>query len=335
MEYRKLGRSSLRVAPLCIGCMSFGPRTSEDEAIRIIHAAIDAGMNFVDTANQYAYGRSEEIVGKALAQDGKREKVVLATKVSNPMSNWPNDGGSSRYHIVRQVEASLKRLRTDKLDLYQLHWMDLSTPLEESMRAMDDLVRQGKVAYTGTSKFAPAWLVEAVMLCGRYGWVKPVSEQPPYSLVDRTIENELIWTCIRHGIGIIPWAPIATGVLSGKYKKEGAQPDGSRFKAVGGRLTPRAIEIADAIKPIAADKGVTPAELALAWVRQQPGITAPIIGVRTMGHLESALRSLDVTFTEDELKLIDEISPPGAAAANYYDGNVFAPLRRESGITRQ
>ena len=334
MEYRRVGRSSLRVAPICIGCMSFGKRTEEKEAIRIIHAAIDAGLNFLDTANQYYLGLSEEIVGKALAQNGKRDKVVLATKVSNPMSDWPNDGGSSRLHVRRQVEASLKRLRTDRIDIYQLHWMDLSTPLEESMRTMDDLVRQGKVLYTGTSKFAPAWLVEALMLCDRYGWVKPLTEQPPYSLIDRTIENELVWTCRRHGMGIIPWAPIAAGVLSGKYTKEGPQPEGSRFREVGGRLSLRGIEIADAIKPIAAGKGVTPAELALAWVRQQPGITAPITGVRTMDHLKSSLKSLEITFTEDELRRIDEIAPPGTAAADYYDGNVFAPLRRESGITR-
>jgi len=332
MEYRRLGRSSVRVSSLCLGCMNFGRRTDDDDAIRIVHAAIDAGINFIDTANVYTGGRSEEIVGKALSHDGKRERVVLATKVSNPISDRPNESGSSRYHIVRQCEASLRRLRTDRIDLYQLHWMDLSTPLDESLRALDDLVRQGKVVYTGCSKFAPAWLVEALMLCDRRGWVRFISEQPPYSLLDRSIENELIWTCRRHGVGIIPWAPIGAGILSGKYSKDGPQPEGSRFNALGTRLTPRAIEIADAIKPLAAQKGCTPAELSLAWVRRQPGITAPIIGVRTMEHLESALRSLDVAFSPEELAEIDRIAPPGTAASNYYDGNVFAALRRQVGI---
>ncbi len=332
MEYRRLGRSSLLVSSLCLGCMSFGSRTDEKESVRIIDAAIDAGMNFLDTANAYGRGVSEQIVGKALSEGGKRDKVVLATKVTAPMGRMPNERGSSRYHIMRQCEESLKRLRTDRIDLYQLHTMDLSTPLEESMRALDDLVRQGKVVYTGCSKFAPAWLVEAIMLCERYGWVKFVSEQPPYNLLDRSIENELIWTCRQHGIGIIPWAPIGTGILSGKYKKDEPAPEGSRLEHYGRRLTAKAIEIADAIQPLAAEKDVTPAELSLAWVRQQPGITAPIIGVRTMEHLESALKSLEITFTEDELKRIDEIAPPGTVVSDYYDSNVYARLRREIGI---
>ena len=332
MEYRTLGRSGLRVSPLCLGCMNFGVRTDEQEATRIIHAAIDAGINFFDTSNSYGGGASEEIVGKALAQDGKRDKVVLATKVTSAMGDLPNDVGSSRYHMMHQCEASLKRLRTDRIDLYQLHWMDLATPLEESMRALDDLVRQGKVFYTGCSKFSPSLLTEALMLCERHGWVKFVSEQPPYNLLDRTIENELIWTCLRHGVGIIPWAPIGGGILSGKYSGKGAQPKGVRFQQMGTRLTPRAIDIADAMKPLAQSKGCTPAELALAWVRQRPGITAPITGARTMEHLQSSLRSLEIAFTEEELQQIDEVAPPGTAVSDYYDCNVFANLRREAGI---
>jgi aryl-alcohol dehydrogenase-like predicted oxidoreductase len=312
--------------------MNFGNRTAEVESIAITHAAIDAGINFIDTANAYSKGESERIVGNALVEGGRRDKVVLASKASNPLSNWPNDGGSSRYHLLRQCEASLKRLQTDRIDLYQLHWMDLSTPLEESMRALDDLVRQGKVLYTGCSKFAPAWLVEAIMLCDRHGWVKFVSEQPPYNLLDRSIENELIWACIRHGVGIIPWAPIGGGILSGKYKKQGAQPADGRFKELDYRLTPAAIDRAEALRPLAQAKGVTPAELSLAWVRQRPGITSPIIGPRTMEHLTSALRSLDIRFSAEELKQIDRIAPPGTAVSDYYDGNVFAMMRRECGI---
>ncbi len=333
MEYRRLGRSSLEVSALCLGTMNFGRRTEEDESVRIIDAAVDAGINFIDTANVYAGGRSEEIVGKALS-GGKRDKVVLATKASNRLSEWPNDGGSSRYHILRQCEASLRRLKTDRIDLYQLHRMDLTTPLEESMRALDDLVRQGKILYTGCSKWAPAWTVEAIMLCERYGWTKLVSEQPPYNLLDRRIENQLIWTCRRHGIGIIPWAPIGAGVLSGKYSKDSAPPLGSRFAEFGSRLTPRAIEVADALKPLAEEKGVTLAELSLAWVMRQPGITSPITGPRTMEHLQSSLRALDVDVTDGDRDRIDAISPPGGHVSDYWDVNVYRPLRAAAGVTR-
>ena len=332
MEYRTLGRSSLKVSPLCLGCMTFGNQTDEDESIRITHAAMDAGINFLDNANYYGKGVAEEILGKALAQNGKRDEAVLATKVASPMSARPNDVGSSRYHIMQHCDQSLKRLKTDRIDLYYLHWMDLETPLEESMRALDDLVRQGKVIYTGCSKFAPAWLVEALALCDRHGWVKFIAEQPPYSLVDRTIENELTWTCLRHGVGIIPWGPLGTGILSGKYQKQAEEHPDRRFKKWNERLTPESIERADALKPLAEEKGCTLAEMSLAWVRDQPGVTAPAIGVRTMEHLTSALRSLEVTFTAEELERINKIAPPGSAVSDYYDGNVWEQLRKASRI---
>ena len=200
------------------------------------------------------------------------------------------------------------------------------------MRTLDDLVRQGKILYTGCSKWAPAWTVEAIMLSDRHGWTKLVSEQPPYNLLDRRIENELIWTCRRHGIGIIPWAPIAAGVLSGKYSKDGPFPEKSRFKGFGSRLTPAAVEVADALKPLAEEKGCTLAELSLAWVMRQPGITAPITGPRTMAHLESSLKALDVEFTNDDRARIDRISPPGGHVADYWDCNVYKRLRAASGI---
>jgi aryl-alcohol dehydrogenase-like predicted oxidoreductase len=271
-------------------------------------------------------------VGKALADGARRDDVVLATKVSSTMGDRPNDRSSSRYHIRDQVEASLRRLQTDRIDLYQLHVMDLTTPLEESMRALDDLVRQGKVLYIGVSKWAPAWTVEAVMICESYGWTKILTEQPPYNLLDRRIENEVVWTCLRHGIGIIPWAPIAAGILSGKYVREGPQPAGSRFGELGTRLTPAALDRVDALRPLAEAKGVSLAEFCLAWVMRQPGITAPIIGPRTMDHLTSSLRALDVTFTEDDLRRIDEICPPGSFVSNYFDCNTAAPLRKAAGL---
>ena len=334
MEYRRLGRSSVRVSSLCLGCMNFGGRATEEDSIRIIRAAIEAGINFIDTANVYGIGRSEEIVGKALAEGGRRDKVVLASKVTNDMGDGPNDRGSSRYHIRQQVEGSLRRLKTDRIDLYQLHRMDLATPLEECLRAIDDLVRQGKVLYLGVSKWAPALTVEALALADRYGWTKIVCEQPPYSLLDRRIENEMIWTCLRHGIGIIPWAPIGAGILSGKYAQD-AVPAGSRFKAFNDRLTPAAVERAEALKPLAAAKGVTLAEFALAWVMRQPGITAPIIGVRTMDQLTSALKALDITFSDDDYRQINAIAPPGSAVSDYFDGNISARLRQAVGIGKE
>jgi len=251
------------------------------------------------------------------------------------MGDGPNDQGSSRYHIMKQVEDSLERLKTDHIDLYQLHFMDLETPLEESLRTLDDLVRQGKIRYVGVSKWAPAWTVEALMLCDRHGWTRIVCEQPPYNLLDRRIEDELIWTCMRHGIGIIPWAPIGGGVLSGKYQKGKKLPPGSRFRQMGSRLNDECIDRADALKPLAAEKGVTLAEFCLAWVLRQPGITAPIIGVRTMEHLISALKSLDVVFTEEDYARIDEIAPPGSAVADYWDVNVYRRCRKAAGIIRE
>ena len=331
MEYRSLGRSSVQVSALCLGCMNFGGRADEDESVRIIHAALDAGINFIDTANVYGRGASETIVGKALA-GGRRDDVVLATKVSSAMGDRPNDRRSSRYHIRDQVEASLRRLQTDRIDLYQLHVMDLATPLAESMRALDDLVRQGRVLYIGVSKWAPAWTVEALMICESCGWTKILTEQPPYNLLDRRIENEVIWTCRRHGIGIIPWAPIAAGILSGKYVRGGPQPPGGRFSELGTRLTCEALDRVDALRPLAEEKGISLAELALAWVLRQPGITAPIVGPRTMEHLESSLRALDVEFTEADLGRIDAICPPGSFVSNYFDCNTAAPLRKAAGF---
>ena len=333
MEYRRLGRSNVKVSALCLGCMNFGKKTSEDECGRIMDAALDAGINFFDTANNYSRGLSEEIVGRHLSQGGKRERIVLATKVSSVMGDGPNDGGcSSRYHIVRQCEESLRRLKTDRIDLYQLHILDTATPLEESMRALDDLVRAGKVVYTGCSKWAPSWIVESLMLCDRHGWTKILTEQPPYNILDRSIENELIWTCRRHGMGIIPWAPIAGGILSGKYHREGTQPEGSRFSELGNRLTPTALDVVDALTPLATAKGATLAEFALAWVLHQPGISSPIIGPRTVENLLSSLKSLDIEVTDSDRKRIDEIVPPGTRVSDYYDMNVHAKLRTAIGL---
>ncbi len=327
MEYRTLGRSRVWVSPMCLGCMNFGNRTEEDESIRIIDAAIDAGINFIDTANTYGRGVSERIVGKALAPSNKRDQVFLATKFSGRMGQDPNARGHSRYHLLQQIDESLQRLQTDHVDLYQVHVMDTEAPLDELLSTLNDLVRIGKVRYIGVSKWAPALLVEALMLAERYGWEKFLTEQPPYNLLDRRIEDELIWVCQRHGLGIMPWAPIAAGLLSGKYTKDHI-PEGGRFKDFNRRLTHEALDRIEAFKQLADEKDVTPAELALAWCMNQPGITAPIIGPRTMEHLQSSLKAVDIAFTTDDYQRIDAIFPPGSAASNYYEGNVYTKLRR-------
>ncbi len=333
MEYRNLGRSGVKVSALCLGCMSFGSRTEESESIEIIHRAIDEGINFIDTSNSYSRGVSETITGKALAEGGRRDKVVLATKVTTRVGDGVNDEGSSRYHITSQVEGSLRRLKTDRIDLYQLHWMDLNTPLDESLRALDDLVRAGKVLYIGCSKFAPAHLVEGIMTSQRHGWAQFVSEQPPYNLLDRTIENSLVYACQKFGVGLIPWAPIAAGLLSGKYRKGQALPPGGRFREMNTRLTDAALDRVEALLPLAAEKGVSLAEYTLAWVMRQPGITSPIIGPRTMDHLLSSLKALDVELAKEDFRRIDAICPPGSCVSNYYDVNVFRRYREACGFS--
>jgi len=335
MEYRNLGRSGVKVSCLCLGCMNFGGRTGEEESLRIIHRAIDEGINFLDTSNSYSAGASETIVGKALADGGRRDKVVLATKVTTRMGEGVNDEGSSRHHIMRQVEGSLKRLQTDRIDLYQLHWMDFTTPIEETLRSLDDLVRAGKVLYIGCSKFAPAWLVEAIMTSQRFGWAQFVSEQPPYNLLDRRIENELIYTCQKFGVGIIPWAPIAAGILSGKYREDTPIAPGGRFREMNSRLTPAALERVAGLLPLAAEKGVELAALALAWVMRQPGITSPITGPRTLAHLTSSLKAVEVQLAPEDFARIDAVCPPGSCVSDYYDCNVFRRYRRASGFGGQ
>ncbi|MBM4045701.1 MAG: aldo/keto reductase [Planctomycetes bacterium] len=332
MEHRQLGRSGLRVSSLCLGTMNFGGLTDEPTAIRMVQEAFERGVNFFDTANVYGRGCSEEILGKAVQEGGLRDKVVLATKVVADMGDGPNERGASRYHIMQQCEASLRRLRTDRIDLYQLHIVDFTSPTDESMRALDTLVRQGKVLYLGTSKHPIALIMEGLALSERYGYERFVSEQPPYNLLDRTIENELVWTCLRHGIGIIPWAPLATGMLSGQYRSDAAPPEASRA-AKGGisavRLHQKALAVVEKLKPLAQARGVSLAEFSLAWVINQPGITAPIFGPRTPEQLQSALKATDLKLTPDELSAIDQIAPPGTAVSNYYDGNVYARLRQE------
>jgi aryl-alcohol dehydrogenase-like predicted oxidoreductase len=322
MNYRHLGRTGVRVSPLCLGAMNFGGPTTEADSIRIIHKALDAGINFVDTANGYNKGESERVVGKALAE-GRRKKVILATKAHFPTSDDPNDRGNSRRHLLDAVEDSLRRLQTDWIDLYQLHRPAFDVPQDETLRALDDLVHAGKVRYIGTSTF-PAWLLmEALALSERYGWSRFVTEQPPYNLLDRRIENELVPLALRYNVGLLPWSPLAMGMLAGRYDRADAFPADSRAARIGSfvveRISERAIDAARKIAKVARARGMTPSQLALLWAKDQPAITAPIMGPRTEQQLDDALGIVDRKLDAEVAAALDAIVPPGGAVANFFN----------------
>jgi aryl-alcohol dehydrogenase-like predicted oxidoreductase len=325
MNYRNLGRTGLQVSPLCLGTMNFGGPTEEAECVQIVHAAVDAGVNFIDTADVYNRGVSEEIVGRAIAASGKRDQLVLATKVYSPMSADPNDRGGSRDHIVKSCEASLRRLGVEWIDLYQLHRPDLDVPQDETLRAFDDLIRAGKVRYIGCSTH-PAWKVmEALATSERCNLHRYVSEQPPYNLLDRRIENELIPLCESYQLAVLPWSPVAGGVLTGRYTADAKKPDGSRAHRWGARfetrVTDRGLEVADAVAQMAAERGMSTAQLALLWVKDQPAVTAPIYGPRTLEHLSDALPVLEMSLADEDRPLFDALVPPGNAVADFHDSN--------------
>lgn len=324
MDLRPLARTGIRVSPLALGCMNFGDPTPEADAIRIIHKAVDSGVNLVDTANMYNAGLSETVVGKAL--DGRRDGVILATKCHFPTSEDANDRGNSRRHLLDAVDASLRRLQTDWIDLYQIHRPDLTIDQAETLRALDDLVTAGKVRYIGCSTH-PAWMImEAHAISDRYGWSRYVTEQPPYNLLDRRVENELVPFALRHDVSLIPWSPLAMGLLAGRYDKGAdAPPDGSRVARLGSvyrdRVDERAVAIARQIGDLARTHGHDPAAFALAWVRDRPAVCAPIIGPRTEKHLDVALASLDLSPSPEILAAVDAISPPGTHAANFLNNS--------------
>jgi aryl-alcohol dehydrogenase-like predicted oxidoreductase len=319
MEMRTLGRTGVQVSPLCLGAMMFGAwgNTDHDDSIRIIHRALDAGINFVDTADVYSRGESEEIVGKALA-GGRRDNVVLATKVHGTMGDDPNERGNSRRWIVREVENSLRRLKTDWIDLYQIHRPEPDTDIDDTLGALTDLVRAGKVRSIGSSTFQPSAIVEAQWVAERRGRERFVCEQPPYSILARAIEADVLPTCQRYGMGVIPWSPLGGGWLSGKFRKGGdAEPSSRRAVMLPQRYdlslpeNQRKLDAAEALAQLAEEAGITLIEMALAFVIQHPAVTAAIIGPRTMEHLESQLTAADVKLSTDVLDRIDEIVPPG------------------------
>jgi len=334
MEYRSLGRTGVQVSPLCLGAMNFGDPTPEDESIRMIDAALDGGINFIDTANVYNAGESERIVGKALQANGRRDEVVLATKAYNAMGPGPNDRGNSRLHIMRACEDSLRRLQTDHIDLYQLHRPALAIPQDETLRALDDLVRSGKVRYIGSTTF-PAWLVmEALSLSDRHSLARFISEQPPYNLLDRRIENELVPLAQRYGLALLPWSPLAGGILAGRYDDAAAGPEGSRLARMGGRdslfgqrVTARGVVAAREVGALARERGLTSSQLALLWCKDQPGITAPIIGPRTLVQLQDALGVLDRSFDSGDAARLDTLNGPGNAVSDFHNSNDWMKAR--------
>jgi aryl-alcohol dehydrogenase-like predicted oxidoreductase len=332
MEYRMLGRSGVLVSPLCLGTMNFGGSTSEKDSFEIMQKAVEDGINFFDTANVYNKGDSERITGKFLKENNLREQIVLATKVFGRVGDLPNEGGATRYHIIKACEDSLQRLQTDHIDLYQIHRPPLTHPQDETLRAFDDLIRAGKVRYIGCSTH-PAWMVmEALSTSDRYGLNRYISEQPPYNLLDRRIENELVPLCQKYGLAIIPWSPLAMGVLAGRYTQTGVYPDGSRAQRWDknmseARITQRGIEVGQAVNEMAQARGLTASQLSLLWIRDQPGVTAPIIGPRTLSHLEDALAILDKSLDDADRPVFDELVHPGTAVADFHNSNDWMKAR--------
>jgi aryl-alcohol dehydrogenase-like predicted oxidoreductase len=322
MDYRPLGRTGVRVSSICLGTMMFGGRTDPAESRRIIDHALDRGVNFVDTADVYNANESERIVGEALAADGRRSDTILATKVNFPQGSDVNARGISRRHIIEACEASLRRLRTDWIDLYQMHRCSSSIPIDESLRALDDLVRAGKVRYLGGSMF-PGWrIVESLWVAKELGLNRLVCEQPAYHMLDRTAEREAIPAAQSFGLAVIPWGPLCGGLLTGKYTRDGGDADG-RWQGgkdnAGRRATPLAWDVIDLLRKMADEKGCSVAQLALAWCRAQPGVTAPIIGPRTLEQVRDNLGAVEVALEAADFERIDALVPPKSAALRYYD----------------
>jgi aryl-alcohol dehydrogenase-like predicted oxidoreductase len=320
MDQRTLARTGVHVSPLCLGAMMFGAwgETDHDECIRIIHRALDAGINFVDTADVYSRGESEEIVGKALA-GGRRDDVVLATKFHGTMGDDPNEAGNSRRWIFREVEASLQRLQTDWIDLYQVHRWDPWTDHEETLGALSDLVAQGKVRYIGSSTYPAAQIVKAQWVARERGTQRFVCEQPPYSILARAVEADVLPTCQEHRMGAIAWSPLGGGWLSGRWRKGADDLTSRRSAMIPSRYdlsipaNQAKLEAADALAQLADEAGISLIHMALAFVLRHPAVTSAIIGPRTMEHLESQLGAADVTLDDALLDRIDEIVPPGTS----------------------
>jgi aryl-alcohol dehydrogenase (NADP+) len=315
MQYRTLGRTGIKVSPYCLGAMMFGGlgNPDHDDCIRIIHKALDSGINFIDTADRYSRGESEEIVGKALK--AKRNHIVLATKVHGPMGEDPNQQGNSRRWIMQAVEASLRRLQTDHIDLYQIHRPSPETDIEETLSALTDLMRAGKVRAIGSSTFPASEIVEAQWVAERRGLARFRTEQPPYSILNRSTEREVLPVCQRYGMGALVWSPLAKGMLTGRYRKGRPLPDSLRVKAFPAQMNDeRNLDAVERLIPIAEAAGLSLTHMGMAFVMAHPGVTSAILGPRTMPQLDDLLAGADVALSDEILDRIDEVVAPGADA---------------------
>jgi aryl-alcohol dehydrogenase (NADP+) len=340
MQYRALGKTGIKVSPYCLGAMMFGAvgNADHDDSIRIIHKALDAGINFIDTADAYSRGESEEIVGKALK--GRRDHIVLATKAHLPMGDDPNQQGNSRRWLTRELEASLRRLQTDHVDLYQIHRPSPDTDIEETLSALTDLMRAGKVRAIGSSTFPASEIVEAQWVSERRGLARFRTEQPPYSILNRGIEREVLPVCERYGMGVMVWSPLAMGQLTGRYRKGRQPPGGVRTQYFPEQMSDeRRLDAVERLIPVADEAGLPLTHVAMAFVMAHPGVTSAIIGPRTMQHLDDLLAGVDVVLSDEILNRIDTIVPPGVdigpLQASYNPPSVMqAGLRRRPTSSR-
>ena len=336
MHYERLGQSGLEISRLCLGTMMFGDQTGEDDAVEIIAAARDAGINFIDTANSYAKGASEEILGRALK--GQRDDWVLATKVGSPLSEAVGEKRLSRKRIMTEVERSLIRLQTDVIDIYYLHRDDLDIPLEEPVRAMGDLIRQGKVRYWGFSNFDGWRIGELVRVADALGVPRPTVSQPLYNAMNRMIEQDHLPACRHYGIGVVPYSPLARGVLTGKYEVDLPAPSDSRAGRKDARILEsefrsESLKLAQDIKAYAKARGITAGQFALSWVLNNSLISAVVLGPRTMGHWQEYLITLDYKFTAEDETFIDELVAPGFSSTPFF-GDVKLPPKGRIARTR-
>ena len=320
--YRPFGRTGLLVSPLGLGTDNFANPTPEAESIDIVLRAIDQGINFIDTSNSYADGKSEEIIGRALKESGRRDDVILATKVHYPTGKKGiNDRGNSRKHIIKACEDSLRRLQTDYIDLYQTHRVSIETPLEETLGALTDLQRQGKIRYAGSTT-SPSWkITESALLAAFKGLIRMVSEQAPYNLLDRRIENEIIPAARAAGLALFPWSPLAMGLLTGRYDSSNPvsfdTPRYNRGGIYAERITHKAADAGQQFVEIARTFGLKPAHLALLWVKDQPGVTAPLCGPRTLAQIDDVLPIMQMHLSDEMREACDQLIPPGSAVANF------------------
>src|SRR6202453_1462694 len=340
MQYRTLGKTGIKVTPYCLGAMMFGgiANGDHDDCIRIIHKALDFGINFLDTADRYSAGESEEIVGKALK--GRRGNIVLATKVHGPMGEDPNQQGNSRRWIMQAVEASLRRLQTDHIDLYQIHRPSPETDIEETLSVLTDLMRAGKVRAIGSSTFPASEIVEAQWVAERRGLARFRTEQPPYSILNRSTEREVLPVCQTYGMGVLVWSPLAKGMLTGRYRKGQPMPDSLRVKAFPQQMADdRNLDAVERLLPIAEGAGLSLTHMAMAFVMAHPGVTSAILGPRTMPQLDDLLAGAEVRLNDEILDKIDQIVPPGIdvapnAAAYIPPAILTAGLRRRPSAER-